>query len=217
MNRGRLHSRGAGDGHRPGRQIHFFDAGVPNDFAAALDRLAKNVVRVVIQEINLCARVHALPRRADDEGRLAAFGDGENHVARADAEIAKLLAPECGKILETLDGFDERIITARHDTESAILKIVRSGKPARALLLPEVTPDGIQQNAQSPGGAAAGKEDPSAVFQRAHQGFLDFPCPAGFDEFTEFANNIAIHIQKQFESGGGVLPGHFTQMARDRV
>ena|SRR5882757_6561067 len=45
------------------------------------------------------------------------------------------------------------------------------------LFLPEIAPDGIEQDAQPPGRTAAGEENAPAVLQRAQDGFLDFSRP----------------------------------------
>ena len=63
LDRGRLHPRRAGNRHRAGGQVDFFDARVFDDFAAAFDMLAENFVRIVIDEINLGAGSPRLPRR----------------------------------------------------------------------------------------------------------------------------------------------------------
>ena len=105
-------------------EIYFFDARVLDDFAAALDMLAENVVGIVIDEVNFRADLHTFPRRADDERSLAAFGDGEDHVFAAHAQIADLFFSKRGKVFKAFHGFDQRKIAAGHDAERAVFPIL---------------------------------------------------------------------------------------------
>src|SRR2546426_10587318 len=58
---GGLHAGGAGDGHGTSGEVDFFDEGLFDDLAAALDVLAKNVVRVVIDKIDFGADFDSFP------------------------------------------------------------------------------------------------------------------------------------------------------------
>ena len=82
---------------------------------------------------------------------------------------------------------------------------------------PKIPPEGIEQNAQPPGRAATGKENPSAVFKRMHDCLLDFPCPARLDEFAVSADHIVIDAKEQFQPGDDVLPRDLTQIGCQRV
>ncbi len=97
LNRGRLHPRRASDSHRPGREIDFFDARILNHFAAAFDVFAKDVIGIVINEINFRADLDALPCRANDKRRLAAFGDGEYHIVLDTPKSAICFLPNAVK------------------------------------------------------------------------------------------------------------------------
>jgi hypothetical protein len=111
-------------------------AHVLDHFAAALYVLAQNVVGIIIDEIDLRAGLDACPGRSDDKGRLAALGNGKDHVFGRHAQVIDLFFTESGEILKAFNGLDEREIAAGHDAECAVFKILR-----RVLPLPKITPD----------------------------------------------------------------------------
>ena len=167
LDAGRLHARGPGERHRSRRQVHLLDARFVDDLAAAIDGGAQDLVRVVVDEHGAGAGLQRLPRRADHEGGLAALRDRERHVPRADAEVADLLSPERGEVLEALHGLDQRVVAASHDAERALLHRVRdraSWRRARGVL-PEGSPDRDQLDAEAPGRPAAREEQPAAAQQ----------------------------------------------------
>ncbi len=71
-------------------RLIFSMRGILNHFAAPLDMLAQNIVGIVVNEINLRAGLDALPGRSNDKGRLAAFGDREDHVFGRNAQVGDL-------------------------------------------------------------------------------------------------------------------------------
>ena len=125
----------------------------------------QDVVRVVVDEEDARARLHALPRSADDEGGLAALGDGEDHVVLREAQVGDLPPAERREVLEALDRLDQRVVAACHHAARAVFPRVGRGRhpPLRASVLPERAPDRIELDAQTAGGAAAGEEDAAAA------------------------------------------------------
>ena len=208
LDRGGLHARGTGDGHRPGGEIHLFDARFLDHFAAALDVFAENFIRVVVDEINFRSRLQPRPRRADDKGRLATLGDGKHHILRTDAEVVDLLAAKLGEIFEALNGFDERVIAARHHAERAVFQI------CVLLQLPEIAPDGIEHDAQPAGRTAAGEENFSARFDSLDHFSGDFLRAAGRGELAEFFHHVVVGLKQQVERGGNILARHAAQIGR---
>jgi hypothetical protein len=81
---------------------------------------------------------------------------------------------------------------------------------AATFLPPEIAPDGIQQDAQAPGRAAAGEENAPAGIERVKNGFLDFLRPARFHELAEFSDDVIVHVEQQLERGGDVGFGNLT-------
>ena len=182
--------------------------------------LAQDVVGVVIDEIDFRAGLKPLPRRADDEGGFAAFSDRKDHVAGPYTQIRNLLPAELGEVLEPFHGLDEGKVAAGHHAQRAMLELLRRGRAfqaARALLLPEIAPDGHKLDAQAPGGAAAGKEDLPAVLQRAKDGVLDICRPTRAGKLTILADNVTIRLEQQAQCGAHVSPGDLTQVGGDGV
>ena len=140
LGRPRLHPRRAGDGHRPGGQVELADARLLDNLARA-PHVATQVVRgVVVDEEDVRVRVQSLPGRADDEGRLAAFGDGDHDVAFPHPRLGELVAPEVGKILESLHRLDQREVAAGHDADTAIFQR-RHGRMPLLHVPPEPPPE----------------------------------------------------------------------------
>ena len=204
LDRRGLHARGAGDGHRAGGEVDLLDARVLDHLTAALDVRAEDVVGVVVDEVDLRAGVDALPGRADDKRRLAALGDGEDHVAGRHAEIANLLPAERGEVLEPLDRLDEREVAAGHHAERAVFPRLggrRARKAAGPLALPEVAPDRHELDAEAAGRAAAGEEEPPAPPEAAGQLRRDARRAARRDKRPERPDHVVVHVEEQAERG----------------
>jgi len=213
-----LHARRAGNGHRPGRQIDLLNARLLDDLAAPLHMLAQDLIRVVIDKIDLGPHLHPLPGGADHKRRLAAFGDGKNRVPGRNPQVANLLLAELREILESLHRFDEREVSARHHAERAVLELLRRRlalQAARALLLPEIAPDGNQLNAQPPGGAAPGEKHLPAPLHHAQHGIRNLPRPPRLRKFPVLAHIIPIGLEQQPQTRSHVAFGRFAQVGGD--
>src|SRR5437867_1019279 len=111
---------------------------------------AKNLVRIVIDKIDLRSGLRGFPRRADNERSLTTFGNGEYDVLSRDTEISNLLAAELGKIFEAFHRLYKSEIATGHDAEGAVLEIRRgrrAGQSAHSLALPEIAPNGNELDA----------------------------------------------------------------------
>ena len=53
------------------------------------------------------------------------------------------------------------------------------------------------------------------LFNEPQDGFLDFPGPARFHEFAVFADDVVVHVKKQFQRGGDIPLRHLAQIGRD--
>ena len=151
----------------------------------------------------------ALPGGPDHERGLAALGDGEDHVARRHAEVGDLLAAEGREVLEALHRLDERVVAARHHALGPALPGVgwRHEQAALPAVLPEGAPDRVELDAQAPGGAAAGEEDPPAALERGDEVVperlrLARPRPA-----VVGLHHVPVHVEEDAEAGRGVLAG----------
>ena len=78
--------------------------------------------RVVEGEEHLGAVIQRLPDGADDRGGFAAFGDGHQHVARAEPRLLHLVPAEDVVILEVLDRADQGVIAAGHDAHDPVFQ-----------------------------------------------------------------------------------------------
>ena len=166
---------------------------------------AQDVVRIVIYEINLRARLDSRPRRADHKGGFAAFGDGKHHIPGRHRQITHLFFAKIRVILESFNRFNQGKIPAGHHAHGAHF-------PGAVPPFAEITPDGIQQYAQPPGGTAAGEENAPVLLNRVpHHGGNRFRT-AGLHELPKGGQHVAVGLKQQLERRSRILPGRFAQI-----
>ncbi len=179
----------------------------------------QHLVGVVVDEGDVGAGLEALPGGADDEGRLAALGDGEDHVAPRHAEVGDLLAAEGREILEALDGLDQRVVAARHDALGPALPGVGRWRREAALppILPEGPPGGRELDAQAAGGAAAGEEDAAPALERFDEVVAQRLGLASSRPAVVGLHHVAVHVEQHRQARRRVLAGGLAQLGRAGV
>src|SRR6267378_2175884 len=193
---------------------------VSSDRAAALHMLAKDLVRIVIDKINLRSGLGRFPRRANDKRGLTPFRNGKCDVVPRNTEIGNLLAAELRKIFEPFNRLYDSEIAAGHDAEGAVFEFRRgrrAGQSARSLALPEIAPNGNELDAQPPGRSATGEENLPAVSQGPQHRGLDRFRLSRLRECTVPAHHVLIDLKQQLQRLSDVAFGCLAQICCDRV
>jgi len=91
------------------------------------------------------------------------------------------------------------------------------GRGVAVTPLPEIAPDGIEQNAQPSRRTAAGEKNPAAVPQRAKHRVRHLPRAARLRELAILAHHVIVRFGQQFQSGDNVAFRHLAQIRRHRM
>ena len=148
------------------------------------------------EQIDRCAAFGRLLDRADDRAGFTAFGDGHEHVLRADAEVGRLPPAEVLIIFERLDRLDQCIVAAGHDAGGRIGEgIARRSKV--------FAPHRFEQDAEPPGCAAAGEDDAPTVADRA-DAVVGHPGEGGGPENAfGHSEHVAVRFLERADAVGG--------------
>ena len=128
---------------------------IAQHLARALHPLHQNLAGIAAQELRRPrGNLRRLQSGADDIGRLAAFGRGDQQVVAAKAELHQVTGTIVGKVFETFERMDERDVAAGHQGED----LVRSRKSP--------SPQIFERKRKPSRGAAADEENPVARRKR---------------------------------------------------
>ena len=87
--------------------------------------LAKHLIGVVIDVIDLRSGFYSFPGRADHERSFPSFRNREHDILGRHSKVLDLLFAKLSKVFETFDCFNEREIAAGHNAQGAALELFR--------------------------------------------------------------------------------------------
>ena len=120
---------------------------------------AKDVRRIVEDEVAFRAVLRRILESAENGRCLAAFGDRDERIPFADVERGGLAAATFGVVFKEFDAADEREVAAGHDGCRAVGKLEFFGRELRRAAVEEVAPHRLEKDREAACRAAAGEDD----------------------------------------------------------